>query len=266
MKIVCLKGGLGNQMFIFSRYEQLRKSGERVFLHRDGRRLKQHGGILVSDCFDTELPSEPWWLPLVVIGLKTLRSLGLWKRLYDDERADCLLIDDYCQNLRFADREVFRFRAAWPQEVMAWAKTIDDCDYPVALHVRRGDYTEVNNQKNFGLCTTDYYCRAMDYVRNRQPHARFFIFSEDPLWCKSHLPMTAECTLVELPPAVPDYASLYLMTRCRGHIIANSTFSFWGARLSEGGNDINIYPSPWFANSQWTAPEIFPADWIKIDS
>ena len=85
MKIVCLKGGLGNQMFEYCRFRDLMESGhDEVYLFYDHRRLKQHNGLRLSDCFELELPSCPWGVKLVVWGLKICRAVGVLKRLYDD--------------------------------------------------------------------------------------------------------------------------------------------------------------------------------------
>ena len=77
MKIVCLKGGLGNQMFEYCRFRDLMESGhDEVYLFYDHRRLKQHNGLRLSDCFELELPSCPWGVKLVVWGLKICRAVG----------------------------------------------------------------------------------------------------------------------------------------------------------------------------------------------
>lgn len=102
MKIVCLKGGLGNQMFEYCRFRDLMESGnDKVYLFYDRRRLKQHNGLRLSDCFELELPSCSWGIKLVVWGLKICRAVGVLKRLYDDEKPEAVLIDDYSQHRRF---------------------------------------------------------------------------------------------------------------------------------------------------------------------
>ena len=113
MKIVCLKGGLGNQMFEYCRFRDLMESGnDKVYLFYDRRRLKQHNGLRLSDCFELELPSCSWGIKLVVWGLKICRAVGVLKRLYDDEKPEAVLIDDYSQHRRFIPnaRRYFFFR------------------------------------------------------------------------------------------------------------------------------------------------------------
>lgn len=94
------------------------------------------------------------------------------------------------------------------------------------------------------------------------PNATYFIFSDDIKWCKENLSF-AKTVYIELPTDTPDYISLYLMTKCKGHIIANSTFSFWGAFLTKEER-ICIYPKKWFANKNWDIPKIFPKKWLSL--
>lgn len=260
MKIICLKGGLGNQLFEYCRYCQT-KERERTYLHLDRRRLKQHAGALISDCFEVTLPHTPIWVDAAVWGMKLLRRIGICKRLYDDERPDCLLIDDYCQHRDYITRakEVLHFRPLdLPEGHKQLLQLIRQEAYPVAVHIRRGDYLHKSNLSNFGLCEVTYYHRAMEYIRQQHPAARFFFFSDDISWVKTHL--HTEGAVYAEPLCGMDYADLYLMTECHGHIIANSTFSFWGAKLSTHPG-IHIYPLRWYQNPTWTIPDIFPADW-----
>ena len=82
-------------------------------------------------------------------------------------------------------------------------------------------------------------------------------------WVKENLPVE-NGVFVEKENGEADHIDLFLMTRCRGHIIANSTFSFWGAMLADDKDATNIYPRRWFANTAWTIPYIFPDDWISL--
>ena len=263
MKIICLKGGLGNQMFEYCRYRQLKEKNKNIYIYYDQRRLKQHNGVLISDAFDIILPQNSLWVSLSVILLKLLRLFHIAPYLYDDTQDNAILIDDYSQNSQFIQQaqDYFHFKAI-DTNILSIKNQILQEKYAVALHIRRGDYLIQQNLKDFGICPMEYYHRAMEYMSKQQPQTIFYIFSDDITWCKHHVKGT-RIIFVDLPDSTPDYASLYLMTLCKGHIIANSTFSFWGAYLSKN-QGINIYPKKWFVNENWTAPDIFPKDWLPF--
>ena len=262
MKIVCIKGGLGNQLFEYCRYRELkRQARERVMLFYDARRTKQHGGVALAEAFELSLPASNVWVALLVWALKLLRAARLCKRLYDDERDDCVLIDDYSQHRRFIVHAAsyLHFRVPAGQ---TFGALIQKHTYPVSIHVRRGDYLHPANLQNFGVCSANYFLSAAKWIKERQPQASFFVFSDDMAWAKKHLAVL-DCVFVEHAEPQPDYTDLYLMTCCKGHIIANSTFSFWGAYLSSHPEGITVYPHEWFANPAWTMPDIFPEHWVR---
>lgn len=266
MKIVCLKGGLGNQLFEYCRYRQLADAcRERVWLYRDRRRLKSHDSAMLSEGFEVELPRVPLTVHLLVLFIKLMRELHLFPRLWDDERYDSLLIDDYSQDRRFITeaRTALQFRqlplSASAQSVMEQILSEPDS---VAVHVRRGDYLHPSNLIHYGICPLDYYQKAVAYIRQIYPSAHLFFFSDDMEWTQSNLTFPS-ATYVHHDATDPDVTDLRLMSLCRHHIIANSTFSFWGAYLSRV-NGINIYPTRWYVDPTWHIPNIFPKDWVAF--
>lgn len=266
MKIVCLKGGLGNQMFEYCRYRMLQaESRQSVYMFYNRRQLKQHQHLLVSDCFDIKLPHCPLWVSAATYLLMTLRQLHILGRLYDDERDDCILIDDYSQDKKFIRhaKSLFTFRTALADECVDYQTMIRQAVFPVAIHIRRGDYLHNNNLTDFGLCSDEYYQQAISKTTELHPEAQFFIFSDDIEWTRQHI-TPGNAVYVEHRKGVQDYVDLYLMTLCKAHIIANSTFSFWGSMLTDHAEHLCIYPKHWFANPQWTTPDIFPPHWIAL--
>ena len=102
MKIICLKGGLGNQIFEYGRYLKIKESHQRAYIYYDKRRLKQHQNLMINDVFDITLPKEPLWVMCLVWICKILRHLKLFKTLYNDEKESAILIDDYSQSKEYA--------------------------------------------------------------------------------------------------------------------------------------------------------------------
>jgi hypothetical protein len=266
MNIVTLKGGLGNQLFEYGRYRRLQQKEHSTYLYYYRKQLKQHGNILLSDCFDVTLPPQNPFIVAIVYVFKLFRALLLFKHLYDDEQEDCTFIDDYCQHKPYAEaaRDSLNFKKL---ELSDYHKKIVEKitadDYPVAIHVRRGDYLHPANIQDFGICPIDYYTKGIEYIKSHHPEATFFLFSDDIAWTKEHL-KDEKAVYVEPQEGCPDYIDLFLMTLCKGHIIANSTFSFWGAYLSRQQPYCNVYPRQWFKNETWNKPDFIPADWQPV--
>lgn len=119
-----------------------------------------------------------------------------------------------------------------------------------SLHIRRGDYTNLSNyHKNL---ETEYYQAACNVVKSNVPNAKFLVFSDDPVWCKSVFTDTANFEIVEIGD---DAVELCVMSKLPMHIIANSSFSWWGAWLS--ASQAVVAPKEWFA-------EQGPKDWSSV--
>lgn len=267
MKIVCLKGGLGNQLFEYCRYRQLQENATgKVYLYRDFRKLKQHGGTLVSHCFDIQLPPQQLWVTLLVLTVKFLRVLHLCPMLYDETDRRCILIDSYSQDRHYISQwpQLLKFRdIKMTVGSSDYLSQIKASPYPVAVHIRRGDYLQADNLENIGICDISYYRQAIDTVRQKHRASQFFFFSDDMAWVRQHL-FVENAVYVEHDNTNKDVVDLYLMALCKAHVIANSTYSFWGSMLAESEEHLCIYPKHWFANPQWTVPDIFPSHWISL--
>jgi len=120
----------------------------------------------------------------------------------------------------------------------------------VSLHVRRGDYLTAG----FKILDTDYYQKAMDYVAERVKNPHFYIFSNDFDWVRENIKSKYEQTIVDINDESRGYFDLELMRNCKHNIIANSTFSWWGAWLNENPDKIVVSSE---GNN-------LPADWIII--
>lgn len=135
----------------------------------------------------------------------------------------------------------------------------------VSLHIRRGDYASCQKTLEYhGLCEPEYYFRATEHLRAHVPKFRLFAFSDDPQWVagtlKAHYP---EMVIVDNNPGNQSHNDMHLMSLCDHHIIANSSFSWWGAWLNPDPNKIVIAPRKWFAGGTDTADPI-PESWIRL--
>lgn len=115
--------------------------------------------------------------------------------------------------------------------------------HAVSVHIRRGDYLQPENAAMFGnICTEEYYESALDYMKEKIEDPHFFIFSDDTAYVREHY-QGEEYTIVDINHGDDSFYDMYLMSRCRHNICANSTFSFWGARLNGHEDKMMIRPT-----------------------
>ncbi len=133
----------------------------------------------------------------------------------------------------------------------------------ISLHIRRGDYVS-NARANaaHGLCSLEYYQKAIRYMAQHTTSPHFFIFSDDLPWAAENLKLPFPHTLVDINSADEGYFDMFLMSQCRHNIIANSSFSWWGAWLNQNPDKIVIAPQKW--NNSGQSPAILYKDWIKF--
>jgi hypothetical protein len=107
----------------------------------------------------------------------------------------------------------------------------------------------------------EYYEKSIEYISGRIKDIHIFVFSDDPSWIKSNLKVAYPIFYIE---ETKNYEDMQLMSMCKHHIIANSTFSWWGAWLNPNFNKIVIAPKKWFNNSDIDTKDLIPDSWIKI--
>lgn len=132
----------------------------------------------------------------------------------------------------------------------------------VSLHVRRGDYVNLKSANDFhGMCSISYYKKALEYINTLHSNLQVFIFSDDLDWCKTNLSIANKHTYVETQSDIQD---LYLMQQCHQHIIANSSFSWWGAWLNNKQSKTVIAPNQWFSDVIINTSDIIPTNWVTL--
>lgn len=134
----------------------------------------------------------------------------------------------------------------------------------VSVHLRRGDFADDATVKaKHGLCPPAYYHAASRYVAARVARPHFFVFSDDIEWTKCNLQLDFPCSFVDHNHGTGSCNDLRLMSACRHHICANSTFSWWGAWLDHRPDKIVIAPRRWFA-SAIDASDLIPGSWVTL--
>lgn len=136
----------------------------------------------------------------------------------------------------------------------------------VSLHVRRGDYVQdpVANAVH-GVLGAEYYGKAIGYLAHSlsQRAFRVLVFSDDIAWARSHLAFPNETVFVEPDTRYPQ-VDIHLMASCDHHVIANSSFSWWGAWLNAAPDKTVIAPAKWFNTSQYYSGDICPSSWVRL--
>ncbi|ORU01001.1 Alpha-1,2-fucosyltransferase [Anaerovibrio sp. JC8] len=140
------------------------------------------------------------------------------------------------------------------------SQRIKSCANPVALHVRRGDYLATN----FDVCGLDYYQRAVEYITGKVGDIQLFVFSNDIGWAKENIKTNQEIYFVDNNSEDNGYEDMRLMSLCRHHIIANSSFSWWGAWLGVAENKIVVAPKRWMVSEQYSYDDVVPSGWIRL--
>lgn len=143
-----------------------------------------------------------------------------------------------------------------------------DCESPISLHVRRADYvTNAQNKAHFGAPTLDYYKEAIRYMAEHVQNPTFFAFSDDIDWLKQNIDFGNNKVIYVSKPSgekgLQDYEELILMSKCKHHIMANSSFSWWGAWLDQNPSKIVIGPKQWTVNPK-DHPNITPDGWLRF--
>jgi Glycosyl transferase family 11 len=135
----------------------------------------------------------------------------------------------------------------------------------VSLHIRRGDY--IRNPiiaALHNICELDYYDRAINYIADKVSQPHFFIFSDEPRWVTENFSLKFPATVIDYNGPSRNYEDLRLMSLCRHQIIANSSFSWWGAWLNANPEKIVITPVKWFGELDCDTKDLIPDGWLRM--
>jgi hypothetical protein len=179
-------------------------------------------------------------------------------------------LDGFWQSARYfatIEPEVrARFRFALPMDARSseLAAQMAGCN-SVSVHVRRGDFArDPTVQRVHGVDLSGYYPAAVAEILRRVPSPHFFVFSDEPEWAAQHLALPSEVTLVDHNRGAESCRDMQLMAACRHHIIANSTFSWWGAWLNPSPEKIVIAPRQWFRVATCDPKDLYCPGWIVL--
>lgn len=161
-------------------------------------------------------------------------------------------------------RKEFKLSGGLSPNNSNYSSIIDETE-SVSVHIRRGDYvTSSQFSPIFNICDQSYYRRAIDLIADKITHPVFFIFSDDIEWARQNLNPKHKVVYVSGAEGKLPHEEMILMSRCKHNIIANSTFSWWGAWLNPNNKKIVIAPDKWVNIPGAYGDQIVPPTWAKI--
>ncbi|MBK0326279.1 alpha-1,2-fucosyltransferase [Rhodobacteraceae bacterium F11138] len=277
MIVTRLHGRLGNQMFQFAAARGLAER-LRTQVALDARLAERRGEGVLTRVFDLTL-AQPDGLPPLkqdsplryVLWRATSRRFhrerGLEYNAEIENWADGSYLHGYWQSERYFERITdqirrdFRFPAFSSTANVEMAARIDE-SLSISLHVRRGDYVDLDAHV---LCDQSYYDAALARIMDGLDGTpTVYVFSDDPEWARHNLPLPCTKVVVDLNGPDSDHADMHLMSLCDHNIIANSSFSWWGAWLNDNADKRVAGPVKWFGDPKLTNPDILPKDWMRI--
>lgn len=175
--------------------------------------------------------------------------------------------DGYWQSYKYLEplisvlRNEIRLKPASQEQKTDLINEIENSQ-SVSIHIRRGDYITIKKNYNlFGICSKKYYTDAIQYIEGKINNPIFYIFSDDLSWAKENFNGSQYIFVKGNIPA----EDLYLMSRCKYNIIANSSFSWWGAWLNTNSDKLVIAPAQWYnPKLKITTNNLIPETWIQI--
>ena len=290
MVIVKIWGLLGNQMFEYAMSVHLRKMGYEV--KYDITQLNEISEVLgenkIYELFDIpfEVASNAEILRLSNNGNSIMnrlrRQTGFRKRTHVNESdewvgnfneeilhiPDNRYLEGYWQAEQYFKpydseiRDLFKFKEVKDAKLSQIKEQISNEHNSVAVHIRLGDYlSKEHYAKVGGICDIEYYQIACDYIESVVEKPKYYLFSNEPEKARKFLE-GREYVLVDSNDEKRGWKDMMLMSYCKHNIIANSSFSWWGAWLNNNDNKIVVMPKKWMNDRNRTGVNV--DGWVRI--
>ena len=293
MIIVKLMGGIGNQMFQYAaarRLAHFRRTELKLDISSfnniapiDTLRKYELGVFNIRAHFAAsyDIPQVRIAALFGKYGILLTHKLPFLRRYHIVEKHyhfdqdiltlhDNVCLEGYWQSERyFADtadilRKDFPVKTRADDSNLQVAEKISRAE-SVSLHIRRGDYVSNTATSSYhGTCSLEYYRAAVQAITARADTVHFFLFSDDAEWVRKNMAWIGPMTVIDINGPDKAYEDMRLMSLCKHHIIANSSFSWWGAWLSTNPHKIVIAPKKWFNNDSIDTRDLIPQTWTRI--
>ena len=285
MVIVKLQGGLGNQLFQYAigRYLSV-KNNDTLTLDNSFLNITNATGYTLRNYELDIFPITPRILnkekyfgssitsrirtPLSGIryinepSFKFIPEVSNWK--------GDVYLEGYWQSEKYfckianIIRDDLKFSPVLNEDNSKVALQINSCN-SVSIHIRRTDYIGRDGAATYHyVCPITYYLNAIEWIVKLFPDAVFFIFSDDISWVRNNLQIGYPHYFINQNYGKQSYVDMQLMSMCKHHIIANSSFSWWGAWLNKYEQKKVIAPERWFTDPDIDDSDIIPESWLKL--
>ncbi len=292
MIIVKFQGALGNQMFEYAFLQRLKKEYPGNDIRGYIPHIKDFNGYEVENIFDLNIPKAH---PLTIAKLSNIypdnaplsaifKPIRSYKWIMYGGKSSHLRVDDntyyypevfnlnplksyfldgvwanakYLEGIEDEIKKAFVFPNNRGSKNDEYLRQINSSE-SVCIHVRRNEYVKMG----LSVASDQYYQKAISYISKMVPNPSFFIFSDDHEYCRKLFDGKIKYTIVEGNTSDKSFRDMELMSYCKHNIIANSTFSFWGAYLNSNNNKIVIAPNVSWGNLR--CPFVC-SDWILFD-
>lgn len=172
--------------------------------------------------------------------------------------------EKYFKDIQHIIRKEFTYKKPLDNKNAKMSKIIKK-NNSISLHIRRGDYVSVAVTNNtHGVCDLAYYKKAISYLSKQISKPHFFLFSDDIEWVKQNLKLEYPTYYIDFNTGQKSYNDMHLMSLCKHNIIANSSFSWWGAWLNSNKYKIVIAPKIWFKDASINTNDLIPNSWLKL--
>lgn len=276
MKVI-VSGGLGNQMFQYALYLNLKSKGKNVVLDISMYNFNEmHNGYELKNIFNIEEIEYNNKSLYYKYFLKLIYKLKNERLVFHDfgyfnsyvfKYNPCYYCGYWQSELYFNEikdklRTTFNFKQLDERNKLFLNQIINT--ESVSIHVRRGDYIGLDSVS--GICDEDYYLKSIKFMNNKLKSPKFYVFSNDISYCKKiFTDSLGEFIYVNINSSSESYKDMCLMSKCNHNIIANSSFSWWAAWLNSNSKKMVIRPKKWVNDNDLKNNDICPNDWLVIN-
>lgn len=281
MVVAKIVGGLGNQMFIYAAARSLSHKLDcdlgldiSSYTKSDFRNYELNSVFGINKHLKQNLLTSN--LSKIISRFRGHKSIKIvnQKNFFDIkqiQKNQDLLVDDYFQNDMY-----FKPISKQIKNEFTFVRSLDARNHELSqrlktsnslsIHIRRTDY--VTNPKAVQLLGTldlDYYKKAIKYIGSKVNNLSFFVFSDDIDWCKKNLKLgSANVEYINHNTGLNSYVDMHLMSLCQHNIIANSSFSWWGAWLNQNKGKIVVAPQKWYRDPNTNKNNPAADSWVKL--